>query len=167
MKLSMSAAIGSMKLLLESDIVEAVEALGCNKKEWEMLTGNKPWTPQRRPTVTRTLQMLIYAQLDRMGLPRIPVPAEYAASVISVFVSSSNVLPACAILGTFVKGEDIISQGQKIDAVEGMEKVKPETLFAMCIEITSGQPIDMLVKRFMERTDKAIGYQLKEQTNAE
>lgn len=159
--LSYQAAIGAMNILCGQEAASSAAALNCTEDEWKMLTGSKNWVPMERPVIMRLLDSLLYGTLDACGVDRFPVPAEYVAAVLSVFCAPTNIMIGSKWLGTQVAAEDLANYTGADKSVEGMERVTPHQIFAMCVQIKSGNEIDRLVKNFNQKCKRHAAHTLK------
>lgn len=144
---SYPVAMNCMKLIADGAATDAFEALGISEFDFELVTGHSPWLGSDRSRVTSVLNSLTHGVLDVLALPRIEVPAEFRAGVISCFVAPSNLAVACRWLETGPTAEDIISGGQ-LEAVSGRQ------LFALCCQLSSSAPTSRAA--WLKRTGRAV-----------
>lgn len=159
-RLSLETAKGAMMVLLNSNIKDVVGAIGCTESDWKLVIGKKPWLGVDRPRVMRVLDGLLYGMVDQMGLPRFELPAEFAASVVALFVSPVNHYASCVWMGKFARGEDLGNAQINTEPVEGLELVSAKQLFALILMIVSGENIACLVGSFSAKCDLQLGYVL-------
>ena len=133
-KLSLNTAIGAMMIIAKGGPLMAIQKLGVTEEDFTLMTGDTVWTADIRPPIRRALEVCIYGVVDMIGLPRFELPAEYIAAIISTFVAPVNYFPACTWLAGGLSNEDII-QGRDAEAVMGFEKVTPQLLFALVVEL--------------------------------
>ena len=152
-KLRLSTAVGTMQIIARGGPQMSIQSLGLTPDDYKLLTGVEVWTANVRTVVRRALDSYVYGVLDILGLPRFELPAEYLAAVISVFVHPVNYFPACVWLSGGLSAEDIKS-GRLGEVPEGFEKVKPEVLFCLVIELH--EHADSTAASYANRTGAAI-----------
>ena len=153
---------GCAMVLLNEAMASLIAMVGLKKKDWEILTGSKMWVGTDRAMVTKSLQTLVHGFIDTMGLPRINVPAEFVATAITIFVAPCNYYSACMFLGSYYSGSSLSALYNQDADTEGLEKVAPEKLFALCCDIAGSSIIDDAAGEFSRKSQIAIGYKIKE-----
>lgn len=141
--MSMASVRGSMRVLCESEIQDIVMSLGCTEADWKMVRGSKPWLGKDRPRVVRLLEGCFYGLIDTLGVPRFEVPAEFVAGTITIICHPTNYWVASAWLGNQRSSEDILSED-----IEGIEEVKPQQIFALCLEAESDEICAHVMQEF-------------------
>jgi hypothetical protein len=113
--MNFQVAKGAM-LTIANASPDSLETMGITEADLYQVTDNIPWTGKERVKVVRTLEALLYAPLDILGLERFEVCAEYVAAIISVFVQPINQMLACSWMqggqaaGTLAMSQDSISE---------------------------------------------------------
>lgn len=167
MKLSLATCIGSMKILLDSGVMDCVTAIGCTESDWRTLVGPKPWVGVDRSRVSRVLEGLLFGMVDIMGLPRFDLPAEFAAAVVALFVHPVNYFPACVWVGEFEMGDALSGFSSQERPATGFERAHPRQVFALVITVSNGADIEHLARSFASKSDTALGYVVKSLTKKE
>jgi len=89
-----------------------LDVLGVSEQDLRITTGPVQWQRHQIRQVVRTINSIIYGTLEIHGMPKFPVPAEYAAQAILHCVSPCNRQLACSwlihekIVGTSIDDED-------------------------------------------------------------
>lgn len=146
-KVSFPVAINCMNLIKEGACNDAFESLGIIPEDFHLVTMSVPYVGADRHRVTHVLNSLIWGTLDVVGLPRIEVPTEFIASVISVFVSPGNLAVACRWMEAGAAAEDLAAGGS-------LEPVTARQLFALCCQLSSEAPAAAV--RWEQRTGRAV-----------
>lgn len=92
--LNYEASVGVMRAIAAYTSAD-FDALGIAPNDFSLTYDAIPWTRDNRRRVMSVLDALMFGTLDVMGLPRISVPAEFAAAIISTFVAPMNRMVAC------------------------------------------------------------------------
>lgn len=112
-------------------------ALGFREEEYIALTGDEPWIATERARMRGLLQALIQETTSSVGLPPMMISAEYAATVIAIYVSPVNIQVACAWMeGALPAADDLMTQEK--DPVPGMEMLYAPQLVTMVYGILGG-----------------------------
>lgn len=151
--LSLSMVRGCASVLLNSSTSQIIDAIGVTNDEWDLLVADRPWIGTDRAKVTRILDSILFGMIDTMGLPRFELPAEYVATLITIFVSPVNYFSACSWMGSFVRGSDLAGYMNREEPVEGFEKVKPSQIFALCCDIRTGSVVRPYTQEFERKVN--------------
>ena len=154
--LQFETAKGAIKTLLAMAESDAAEMMGMSEQNWKLMTQSSPWQGVNRQKVTSCLQQVLYGVIDTLGLPRFEVPAEMGAACVALVCHPSNLFQACSFLGGMCRAEDLASTKQP-QPVEGMERVRPAQLFALCLQILSEEETATLVNEFQKKSNTALG----------
>jgi len=127
-------ALGAMRMLAEGSANVNIQAFGLDQNDFDLVAGPYAWTSIDRPKVSAVLQTLTTGTLDVIGVTRYPVSAEYMAGVVAMFVMPANFMTACDWLPACLTNEDL-GAGQRDF---GGERVTPQQLFALVLQIYSG-----------------------------
>lgn len=146
-KVSYPVAINCMNLIKNGACNDAFESLGIIPEDFRLVTMNAPYVGADRHRVNHVLGSLIWGTLDVVGLPRIEVPTEFIASVISVFVAPGNIAVACRWMEAGKAAEDLAAGGS-------LEPVTASQLFALCCMLASDAPA--AAARWEQRTGRAV-----------
>jgi len=152
-KVSYPVAINCMNLIKDGMVNDAFEALGILPEDFELVCLSFPYIGADRHRVTTVLNSLIWGTLDVVGLPRIEVPTEFIASVISVFVAPGNIAVACRWMEAGHAAEELAAGGN-------LEPVTAAQLFALCCQLASDAP--SIAARWEARTGRAVQRVLSE-----
>lgn len=144
---SIEVARNCMILIRDGAASDAFEALGISSADFILVTGNSAWVGADRGRVSGVLTLLTHGVLDVLQLPRIEVPAEFVASVLSTFVSPGNLAVACRWMEAGPTA-DSLSVGGSIEAVTAAR------LFAMCCQLANDGPGAQA--QWRKRTGRAV-----------
>lgn len=140
-RVSLPVAKNCMMLIKNGAATDAFESLGISAMDFSLVCGGSPWIAAERGRVVNVLTLLTHGVLDVVGLPRIEVPAEFRASVLSVFVAPGNLAVACRWMETGPTAEAMSAGGD-------LTPVRAETLFALCLQLSDdGQALAQWEKR--------------------
>jgi hypothetical protein len=151
--LRLATAYGTMKILEKGGELVQADLLGVSQEDLALATGKAPWVATDRQAVRRTLDALMFGVIDAQGLPRFELPSEYCAAIIAVFVDPCNYFAACSWISGHVSHEELVA-GSRGKTPEGFEKVRPEKLFALVIQISERG--DSVAKAYASATGAAI-----------
>ena len=146
-RVSYAVAINCMTLIKEGAVNDAFEALGIRPDDFDLVCGSDPFIGADRGRVTSVLNSLIHGTLDVVQLPRIEVPVEFIAGVLSVFVHPGNMAVACRFMESAHSAEDLASGGS-------LEPVSARQLFALCCQLVNDAPV--ATARWEKRTGRAV-----------
>lgn len=146
-QLRIEVAMGAMSILRDSSLNGDFSAFGISEKEYELMSGPKPWLGTDRNTVKRVLDCMIWGIMDTIGVPRFQPPMEYVASVLSSFVSGNNLMVACRWIEGGARAEDVVG-----DASAEAVHLDAQKLFSFII-LLRGQ--DRAVR---DQFEKKVGY---------
>ena len=130
---SFAVAKNCMVMIKNGAVNDAFEALGISTDDFHLCCDSRPWVGADRGRVTSVLNLLTHGCLDVVGLPRIEVPAEFRAGVISTFVSPGNIAVACRWLETGPSADLLSAGGTIVD-------VGAERLFGLCCQLYGDAP---------------------------
>lgn len=130
------AVMGALSIIrATTDTLEtSLVGYGVSKEQLKKVMNPAPWLGAERAAVRRTLDSLVYATVDCAGLPRIDLPAEYVAAVISVFVHPTNLMVACVFMEGKHNWVDEVARAAN-DPIQGLERVSASELFGIICEI--------------------------------
>lgn len=157
--LSYESALGTMRAIAAYTSAD-FDALGIQPQDFALTYEATPWTRDNRRRVMATLDALLFGTLDVMGLPRIAVPAEYAAAIISTFVAPLNRQVACVWMAEGRVGGrsamDLAAGGNEGD----VDPASASQLFSLCV-LLSDTDVSTAVRqqfraRMNERTQNLI-----------
>ena len=60
-----------------------------------ILSSDEFWLANERSLIARTIGECLFFSVDRLGLPRFVIPAEYVAAAIAAYVKPQNQMVAC------------------------------------------------------------------------
>lgn len=144
-----------MSLLKDQALNGDLSAFGISEREFEMVTADQVWTGDKRPSVRRILECMIFGTMEIQALPRFQPPAEYVAAVINSFVSGCNVMTACRWVEGGARSEELAFSPEVPPAV-----VTAPQLFAMVCLIRGGDA------GIRESFEKQVGYALSKSAEA-
>lgn len=146
-QLRIEVALGAMSILRDNSLNGDFSAFGISEKEYQLMSGPRPWVSTDRNTVKRVLDCMIWGIMDVIGVPRFQPPMEYVAAVVSTFVSGNNLMVACRWIEGGVMAEDVIGE----HAIEATH-VDAQKLFSFII-LLRGQD-----KAVRDQFEKRVGY---------
>lgn len=156
--LSYTTAVGALKVIANQQNVEVARDLGCTDEDWELLVNPMPWDGRARRTVKRLLEQIFFGTLEVLALPRIDIPAEYAAACIALFVAPVNYFPACSWIGNFHRADELGNfDGSHNNPIDGLERVSARQLFSLVCQINSGRELKSIANQFKYKTGYSIG----------
>lgn len=130
MTIRFNIAQGAVQALQRSlDNAHYVDAVDIGDHEWALVRQPTIWAVHDRMTVVKTLESFCHGVMDSLGLPRIELPAEYVAAVITTIVDPVNFQIACRWMerGTTVSAESL---------VEGsIEPIRAQALMVFVIDL--------------------------------
>lgn len=134
MSLSLEIANSGMQLLANLGQAGMLESSGVSREDFKRLVSPLPWLSPDRNRMTATLHTMIVGSTDALGLPRFPLPAEYIAAGIVMFVSPTNIHAACTYMA---RSHDAETMARQINnsQVALPEPVNPERLFALVVQL--------------------------------
>lgn len=144
---SLEVARNCMVLIRDGAASDAFEALGVSSADFTLVCGTVPWIGADRGRVTGVLTLLTHGVIDVVGLPRIEVPAEFVASVLSTFVFPGNLAVACRWMEAGPTADSLSVGG-------GIEAVTAARLFAMCCQLANEAPAAQA--QWRKRTGRAV-----------
>lgn len=159
MNLSMETALGTMHAIAAYTSAD-FDALGIQPQDFSLTYDAIPWTRDNRRRVMATLDSLMFGTLDVMGLPRIAVPAEYVAAIVSTFVAPMNRMVACIWLAeqrsTGTRAMDLAAAGVDGD----VDPASASEIFALVVALSqtdaSTQVRQAYRARMNERTQNLL-----------
>lgn len=137
--LSFETAYATLKALDEYMVAD-FDTLGITDTDFKLVHGNNPWRRDQIHRVMRTLNALIFGTLEVMGMPKIVVPAEYVACVVSAIVGPGNRMTACIWLSqerqTGVGALELAARGNQSTT---LEPASADKLFALVMLLGNQQ----------------------------
>lgn len=117
----------AMKVLAEGASAHIV-GMGVSKSDFSRLTGATPWLAADRSGVRNTMDAVLFAAQDYLGLPRHEMSAEYVAAGITMFVHPVNRHAACNWFSAGRTAQDLA-----VNPNSGAAPVSPQQLEALCL----------------------------------
>lgn len=109
------------------------DTLGITEEDFEHLSGSTPFLRPHMSGLVRTMNALIFGTLEVMTLPKLVVPAEYVAAVITACVHPCNVMAMCVIMAqerqTGVGAMELAARNSQSSQVD---HTSADQLFALC-----------------------------------
>ena len=121
-----------------------------SRGDWEIIKCNKGWTPEQVRGAGIAIDKVLSAAMTQSGLPRIPLPAEYIATVISKVIHPSNWMQSTHACLSGLDGKQLFTQDGDVHSARIV--VSPERLFYMITVyyesffIVDGQPTEEYLK---------------------
>lgn len=150
--LSYDVAVGSMRALADVGRLGFLDGQGVSQHDFEMLTGDVQWQATDRNRMATVFHQIVNASVDRLGIPRFSLPAEYLAAGIAMFVSGVNCMAACQFV---CDAKPVSAQDQ--GAMQKVEGCKPEQIFALLIQLYDSVAKNDAQSRFVRNTNLSIG----------
>lgn len=122
-----------MALLKGAHYEQVLVQAGITHQDYDVLTGGNLWLAPMRTRMRTVLDQLIFAASDCFGLPRIQVPAEYAAGIIAIFVNQLNWMNACGLYQSTSPAEALAARGAGQGTMD--QVVNPTQLFAIVTKL--------------------------------
>lgn len=155
--LSLSAALGTMKIIRDYASAD-LDSLGIQPTDLETLVGNAPWTVNDRRRVLATLDALMFGSLDKMGLPRVSLPAEFVAAVISVFVHPLNRFVCASWISESGRTQSYAAQALASHPGEGagIERVTTQQIIGLLVLLEDGDTSTATRQGFQARMAERV-----------
>ena len=151
--LSLGACVGTMKAIAKGAVTHEIDALGITEGDYKLVTSPSQWVATDRTRVRGVLDALAYGTCDLMGVPRFPLPAEYIAAVLTVFVSPMNVMVACRWMERHeVATTMAIGSGTEPEMAEAPQ------IFALCQMMYDDVHTQQARAQFAHATGRAIAW---------
>lgn len=154
--LSYEAALSTLRVIDQYTAAD-FDTLGITAQDFNLAHGNQPWRRDHINRVMKTLQALLFGTLEVQGIPKIVVPAEYVAAVVTAFVAPANRMLACVWLSherqTGAGALDLSSRGTTTSQID---PTTPEQLFALVVALSDADEATSARQQFKKRLGKAI-----------
>lgn len=162
MNLSLETALALFRRMPEYCNVD-LDALGIQKSDLELVSGNLPWRIDQSDTVMRVLLAFVHGTVRILRLPPITVPSEYIAPIIASAVGPGNQQLACIWMAqekmTGAGAMDLSARA----ATGQMNPTSADQLFALvCLLTAQGN-----YSYYRERFATAMGYEILKASDVE
>lgn len=148
--LSEQTAVALIKNI-EHYLPQDFDQLGITEEEFLLLSENRVWSRSYLPRLVRTMNALIFGSLENMTLPKLTVPAEFVACLISAAVSPCNVMAMCVIMsqerGTGAGALELAARAQQSTAID---PTSADQLFALCVILADKERANFARMRLQE-----------------
>jgi len=152
------ALIGSIERYLPQDF----ETLGITPEEFELLNEARPWLRETMPHLVRAMNALIFGSMEKMTLPKIAVPAEYVACVISAVVHPVNLMAMCVIMAQErATGVGVLELAARATSPTAIDPTSGDQLFAICCILADKDRANWARRRLREKLGLKIDEALK------
>jgi len=155
MHLNLEVARSGMRFLANLGRAGMLENSGISHADFERLVDAVPWAASERNRMTQCLQTVIEGSVDALGLERFPLPAEYRAAGIAMFVHPCNVHAACRFMANAPSTDDLARESQ-ISASSPRRGADADQLFALCQMLFSDDVRNSARVLFQKNTGLAI-----------
>lgn len=145
-----TVARGAMKFICDQYKMNNIETFGVSVEDFRKLSGHAFWIATDRTRMKATLEALLSASMDVVGIPRFQMPAEYIAAGIALFVAPNNVHSACRFMERVPTAEHL---GR---AVDSSDKATADQLFALVVQLISDPQHSSAVALFERNTGLRI-----------
>jgi len=125
--------------------------LDLQPEDYKTLLQATPWLAHERARARRGLQAACFGTLDATGLTPFQLPAEYVAAAIVMFVKPVNYMIACHEMSHQAR-TSVTELASEFE--EGLEPMKPEQLFALCVQASAHSPT--FKAQFTKRTNRKL-----------
>lgn len=158
-ELRLESAIAAFQIIVEQDVTNAAYKLGCDEESYLLVTGSSPWTVDDKFQVVNQLIALTTGTLQKLGLGEVLQPsAEYWAAVIAMFVHPMNYFPACSWIAPAQSNSDLANFSGRSQNPTQIEKITPNRLFALVLELKATKQLPIFQRKFYEKTRKQLGH---------
>lgn len=155
--LNLQIAKSGMEFIANLGRAGMLESSGVSRDDFNRLVGSIPWAAKDRGRVTLTLQTLIEGSVDALGLDRFPLPAEYIAAGIAMFVQPMNVHYACRTMAKAPTNEALSRKSQMLDSQKS-GFIGADQLFALVQDIYSSSARSSARSLFEKNTGLALEF---------
>ena len=125
-------ALGAMEMIKDGLHPRDLAALGVSEEDLKLLTGTRCWINADKLRVRKTIDVMIFGTIDLCALDHFPIPIEYVAAVVYVFVNPCNYLIACKWMEIpYQNTEDLARDGV------GQDMCDPSQLMGLLCELNS------------------------------
>lgn len=153
---SYETAYGTMKAIADYGAAD-FDTLGITPEQFHMTYAPVMWQNTQRRAVTGCLDALLFGTTDKLGLPRISLPAEFIAAVIATFVAPCNRQVACHWMAeqraTGARAIDLSSRGIEATAAD---PVAASQLFALVCQLSETDRASQVRQTFAKRIGAKI-----------
>lgn len=163
--LSEDTAFATLKVI-ENYLPADFDTLGITQEEFEKLGSPNPWLRPEIPRLVRTVNALIFGTLEVMTLPKLVVPAEYVAAVITTCVNPANIMACCVIMAQERQtGVGALELASRSNQSSNIDPTSADQLFALCIILNNTEQANFARKRLRVRLGLKIEEAMKGQLN--
>lgn len=127
MDMRYKTAVAAMKALGSQALLELT------KDDIKFIQQATLWLMPERSRARRIVESIAFGAVETCGLPRFPLPAEFVATVIAVFVNPSNWMVACSFMSGAEWAENIVNNVE--------EPLDAKILFSMVLLIDAGEDV--------------------------
>lgn len=134
--LSYETALATLRIIDQYTSAD-FDTLGINQQDFEYASGPQPWRRDNITRVMRTLNALTFGTLEVMAMPKIVVPAEYVAAIVSTFVHPANRMVACVWLAQERQtGVGALELSARNATTSQMDPASADQLFALVCQLS-------------------------------
>ncbi|MCA0422510.1 MAG: hypothetical protein LCH61_04155 [Proteobacteria bacterium] len=119
----MSAA----RLVVEDHYLRAIVNAGVSQADMDIVKGPALWSVDQRVRLRQTLDTMMYAVTEMVGLPRVDIPAEMFAAIVASLVSPINWAVCASWQSGLRAAKDILDT----DETAQIERVSPAKMLTM------------------------------------
>jgi hypothetical protein len=124
--------LGCIRFLASGSAEANLADFGVTDADIGLLQSDETWLGSDRLRATRVLDAVVHGSLDRLGLPRFNVSAEYIAAAIWLCVKPVNMMVACVWMARgAASAEDEVAHGEALP-------VSPRELHALLCTLEKG-----------------------------
>lgn len=154
--LSYETALATLRIIDQYTSAD-FDTLGINEQDFEYASGPQPWRRDNINRVMRTLNALTFGTLEVMAMPKIVVPAEYIAAIVSSFVHPANRMVACVWLAQERQtGVGALELSARNQTTSQMDPASADQLFALVIALSDNDASTEARKNFRHRLGLAV-----------
>lgn len=138
------------------------ETMGITPEEFDLLAEPLPWLRETMPHLVRSMNAIIFGALEKLTLPKIVVPAEYVACVISAVVHPCNIMAMCIIMATERStGVGAMELAARQASPTQIDHTSADQLFAICCILANKDRSNLARRRLREKLGLRIDEALK------
>lgn len=131
--------------------------LGITREQFEEVAQPQNWKREKMHIIMRSLTSIMFGSLEIMGVPKITVPAEFCAAIISTLVHPANRLMACIWLSQErIAGPGALDLSARHESVQQFDQATADQLFALVCLLSDTEAANTARIRFVERLGLAI-----------
>lgn len=134
--LSFESAYALLKRI-DQYVAADFDALGITPQDFQLVANDAPWRRDNLNRVMRTMNALLFGTLEVMGMPKIVIPSEYLAAIITAVVAPANRMVCCVWMAQERQtGIGALEQSARSQATSQLDPTSADALFALVVMLT-------------------------------